>query len=94
MRKIVISFLFLLGAAEIAWATLAAFRYHMMGPEFARAFHVAKLSTEQQQILQQVLQQFEDTVKFDWSFMALFGFVTILIAIYFWATEAAKKRDA
>lgn len=88
MRKIAITVLFLLGAAEIAWSTLAAIRYHNMGPTFARAFDVSKLTPEQQQ----VLEQLEDTA--GWGFVTLFGLVTILIAIFFWATEIAKKPNA
>ena len=90
MRKIVISILFLLGVAELAWSINAAVRYHIMGPEFAKAFDVSKLTADQQQ----VLGQLEDIAKTGWSFAALFGLVTILIAIFFWTSEIAKKPDA
>jgi hypothetical protein len=90
MKKILIGFLFLLGAAEIFLPLAFAVRRHAFDPIFARAFDFSKFTEEQQQ----VYQQFRIVAAHDWNVVLYFGMATILIAILFLVSDSKRKPDA
>ena len=49
MKKILIGFLFLLGAAEIVWPVLASLHRYAFEPHFLRAFDFSKFTEELEQ---------------------------------------------
>lgn len=90
MKKILISFLFLLGVAEVIYPILAAARRYAFDPVFARAFDFSKFTDEQQQ----VYRQFRINAAHDWNVVLYFGLGTILVAILFLVIDNKKKPDA
>ena len=89
MKKILISFLFLLGAAEMLWPILAAARRYAFDPVFSRAFDFSKFTDAQQQ----AYRQFRVTAAQDWNAVLYFGIATILVAVLLlWVDK--RKPDA
>ena len=90
MKKILIGFLFLLGASEIVWPVLASFHRYAFEPHFLRAFDFSKFTEEQRQ----VYQQFRAIAGSDWNAVLIFGIATILIAILLLMIDSKRKPDA
>ena len=90
MKKILIGFLFLLGAAEMVWPVLAAFHRYAFEPHFLRAFDFSRFTEEQRQ----VYQQFRTVAGSDWNIVFCFGVATILIGILLMITDRKRKPDA
>ena len=90
MKKILIGFLFLLGAAEMVWPILASFHRYAFEPKFLRAFDFSKFTEEQRQ----VYQQFRVAAGADWDIVLYFGVATILIGVLLVVTGRERKHDA
>jgi hypothetical protein len=90
MKKILIGFLFLLGAAEIIWPILTALRRSAFEPVFARAFDYSKFTEEQQQ----VFKQFRINAAHDWNVVLILGLATIVIAVLLSVIDDKRKPDA
>jgi hypothetical protein len=90
MKNILISFLFLLGAAETLWPFLAAARRYSFDPVFARAFDFSTFTEAQQQ----AFRQFRVIAAHDWSAVSFFGVATILVAVLLSVVDNKRKPDA
>ena len=90
MKKILVGFLFLLGAAEIVWPILSAVRQNALVPLLYRAFDFSKFTEEQQS----AIRQFQITAVNDLNSVAYFGLATILIAILLLVVDRKRKPDA
>ena len=90
MKKLLIGFLFLLGAAEVIYPILAAARRYAFDPVFARVFDSSKFTDEQRQ----VYRQFRINAAHDWNMVLYFGLATILVAILFLVIDNKRKPDA
>jgi hypothetical protein len=90
MKKILIGFLLLLGAAQLVYPFLSAAQRYAFRPVFARAFDLSKFTEEQKN----AYHQFGVFASHDWYVMSCFGISTIVIAVLLAVVEGKKKPAA
>jgi hypothetical protein len=90
MKKILLGFLLVLGAAQIIWPFVTAARRTAFHALFSKAFDVSKFTDEQQQ----VYKQFRVAVAQDMNIVLCFGVATILVAVLFYVFDGKDKPDA
>ena len=90
MKKILIGFLFLLGAAEMFWPIVSAMRWRESGPMLAQAFDYAKFTELQQQAFHKLF----DIASKNWNLMSCSGLATVVTAVLLLIYDSKKKTDA
>jgi hypothetical protein len=88
VKKIILAFLFVLGAFEMILPILAAAQRGAFDPVFAKAFDFSKFTDEQYQ----AYQQFRVAATSAWDIVFYCGIVTIVLGILFMLADRKKSH--
>jgi hypothetical protein len=90
VKKIILAFIFVLGAFEMVLPILAAAHRYAFDPVFARAFDMSKFTDEQHQ----AYRQFRIAAASDLGLVFYCGIATIVLGILFMLADKKRSHDA
>jgi hypothetical protein len=90
VKKIILAFMFVLGAFEMILPVLAAAQRYAFDPVFARAFDMSKFTDEQHQ----AYRQFRVAATSAWDIVFYCGIATIVLGILFMLADKKRSHDA